>query len=757
VDTVSLRDLGSFLVGGRSSASRSTVETTTTGSVRGRTPCDEIRPVLQHLDRLLAKAVSAATAAYGPEAAGDLYRGLYVGTSEVGRLLARQPLVPPLGEHLSRVGEAAPALAHGRRFGRLGQAFGLTAFDLDILVIGLAPELDLRYERLYAFLQDDVSRRRPGVDLVLNLLCSNAEAKITRRAHFAADAPLRRHRLVHLVAEPAHVEPPLLSQSLKIDEQIIAFLVGQRSLDYRLAAFCRRVVPEHDLDGCSLEPETGRALEAMIVEAREAHRPLCLYFHGPEGAGKQATGAALAAAAGVPLVVADLSVALQCGADLDHGLPALVRQAELDGAVLYVRGLDELRGGDRHFDWRRLLREVAAAPGITILSAARRWVPVPGGPAGILVVDFAPPSPERRVHLWARRLEERGFELPGPGLKAVAERFRLTPSQIDDAAATASNRALWRAAARGAPRSEAALSADDLGGAARPHGGHELASLAQKIEAVYSWEDLVLPDDALAQLREICGRVAHRHRVLHEWQFGRKLPYGRGVSALFSGPSGTGKTMAAEIVAHEIDLDLYRIDLAQVVSKYIGETEKNLERVFSAAERTNAVLFFDEADALFGKRSEVRDAHDRYANIEIAYLLQRIERYEGLSILATNLRQNLDEAFLRRLQFIVDFPFPDDALRLRIWRGAWPPGAPVGPGVDLPLLARALRLTGGSIRNITLSAAYLAAADGGSITMDHVLSATRREMQKMGERMREEDLAPRRDDPGVPGSLADRD
>jgi SpoVK/Ycf46/Vps4 family AAA+-type ATPase len=280
----------------------------------------------------------------------------------------------------------------------------------------------------------------------------------------------------------------------------------------------------------------------------------------------------------------------------------------------------------------------------------------------------------------------------------------------------------------------------DAFAAARPHSGHDLAWLALKVEAVYAWDDIVLPPDALEQLREVCRRMVHRHRVLEEWGFGRKLPYGRGVNALFSGPSGTGKTMAAEIIASELALDLYRIDLSQVVSKYIGETERNLEQVFTAAERTNAVLFFDEADALFGKRSEVRDAHDRYANIEIAYLLQRVEHYEGLAILATNLRQNLDDAFLRRLQFIVEFPFPDEADRLRIWRGAWPPGAPLGHDVDLPLLARRLRLTGGSIRNITLAAAFLAAAEGRPVGMAHVLRATRREMEKMGQKAREDDL-----------------
>jgi SpoVK/Ycf46/Vps4 family AAA+-type ATPase len=222
-----------------------------------------------------------------------------------------------------------------------------------------------------------------------------------------------------------------------------------------------------------------------------------------------------------------------------------------------------------------------------------------------------------------------------------------------------------------------------------------------------------------------------RERVLGDWGFGTKLSRGRGTTALFAGPPGTGKTTAAEVVAGDLGLDLFTIDLSAVVSKYIGETEKNLERIFSAAEDTDAILFFDEADALFGKRSDVREAHDRYANIEVAYLLQRMEQYEGIAILATSLRQHLDDAFTRRLAFVVDFPFPGDAERRRIWELTLA-GAPLAAGADLDLLARGFRLSGGSIRNAALQAAFLAAGDGTPVGMPHLLDAVRRELRKMG-------------------------
>jgi SpoVK/Ycf46/Vps4 family AAA+-type ATPase len=308
-------------------------------------------------------------------------------------------------------------------------------------------------------------------------------------------------------------------------------------------------------------------------------------------------------------------------------------------------------------------------------------------------------------------------------LDQLAGQFEFNAAQIRDAVASGMDRA--RSSGR-------ALSAEDLFLAARQHSNPNLAGLAQKISPRYAWEDIVLPEDQRAMLREIVATVRGRPKVLDDWGLGRKLVPSRGVTILFSGPPGTGKTMAAEILAGELGLDLYKIDLSSVVSKYIGETEKNLERIFRQAAASNAILFFDEADALFGKRSEVRDSHDRYANIEISYLLQRMETYQGLTILATNLRANLDEAFTRRLQFAVDFPFPEEGDRLRIWQTLFPPEVPRAEDLDFKTLARRFKLAGGSIRNVIVAASYLAASDGGVVTMDHLLHGTRRELQKLG-------------------------
>jgi SpoVK/Ycf46/Vps4 family AAA+-type ATPase len=272
----------------------------------------------------------------------------------------------------------------------------------------------------------------------------------------------------------------------------------------------------------------------------------------------------------------------------------------------------------------------------------------------------------------------------------------------------------------------------DLYTASRLHSNRNLAQLAQKITPHYTWEDIVLPADPIEQLQEICERVKYRGRVLAEWGFQHKLAMGKGTNALFAGPPGTGKTMAADIIAHDLGLDLYKIDLSTVVSKYIGETEKNLSRIFDEAETSNAILFFDEADALFGKRTEVRDSHDRYANLEISYLLQKMEEYEGVVILATNLHKNMDDAFRRRMHFIIEFPFPDAPDRRRIWQNIWPANSPLAPELDFDFIAERVVVAGGNIRNIALAAAFLAAADGQTVTMPHLIKATQREYQKMG-------------------------
>ncbi|MBN1138224.1 MAG: ATP-binding protein [Anaerolineae bacterium] len=619
-------------------------------------------------------------------------------------------------------------------------AYDLLPFDLDTILIALAPELDLRYERLYAYLQDDVSRKRPSVDLVLNLLSASADEKLVRRSHFAATAPLVSHRLVHLVPDPHQAHTPLLAQSLKLDDQIVRLLLGKPQLDARLAAFSHLVEPWSLLDELPVSADVHTALADAIHQVEDGDL-MRLYFHGPPGAGKRWAAEALAAELGMSLLAADLTQALKAPEDFDLILCLILREAWFCDAVLYLSGLDRLRTEDLGAQYDRLLEEVAADGGVTILAGIQPWTPSARRVTGVVPVFFSAPTvPERRSY-WELRLAEAGIDVAPADLDDLASRFRLTPGQIDEAVALAAQRT-WVGQA-GGRRQAASRGKDTIGrlfDAARAQAGHDLMALATKIDPVYVLDDIVLPDDSLDQLDEICQRVRQRHRVFHEWGFDRKLSMGKGINALFAGASGTGKTMAAEILANVLGLDLYKIDLSGVVSKYIGETEKNLDRIFDAAEDANAILLFDEADALFGKRSEVRDSHDRYANIEISYLLQKMEEYDGITILSTNMRQNLDDAFVRRMAFSVHFPFPDEESRQRIWQGIWPSHALLADGVDLDWLALEFRLAGGNIKNIALAAAFMAAEENSQITMGHILRAVRREYQKMGKTLTQAEM-----------------
>jgi SpoVK/Ycf46/Vps4 family AAA+-type ATPase len=340
------------------------------------------------------------------------------------------------------------------------------------------------------------------------------------------------------------------------------------------------------------------------------------------------------------------------------------------------------------------------------------------------------PAAPQRARLWDDALDG---DASGFDLAAATAQYRLNPEQVWRAAEAA--RLLARASGE-------TLAAKHVQAAARGQNGAGLERLARRITPHMSWDDLVLPSSAIVQLREIVARIRHRDRVLREWGMGNRSSKGHGVKVLFSGDSGTGKTISAEVVAHVLGLDLYVIDLSTVVDKYIGETEKHLDRIFTEADRVNGVLLFDEADAIFGKRSDVKDAHDRHANVEVAYLLQRMEQFEGLAILTTNLRANIDEAFLRRLDAIVDFSLPDEDDRRRLWDKHLSAGVPRHDDVDLSFLARSFKLSGGNISNIAFSAAYLAAAEDRAVAMPDLVRATEREYRKLGHLCLETEFGP---------------
>lgn len=682
-------------------------------------------PALQRLDHILGQAV--ANMQSGEPNAAPALRGLYIDEEEVVKLLARAPLQSSFEQSSVPVDQVA-SLADEAPLGKIIKAFALSAFDVDLVILALAPELDLRYERLYGFLQDDITRKHPSVELAVNLFCATAEEKVQRRAHFDSSSPLIQHGILHLLADPNQVSPPLLAHYLKLDGQIVRFLLGHSGLEPRLSAFCEFIEAGQNSEKLPLVDELAAVLH--ILTKPDENQSLRLYFQGAPDAGKRKATRVLANASGLSLLVCDVGRILEAS-DFDARLNCVFREANLRGSLLYLCGADVLRADNRSHQRDALQKKVAGHPGAIILAGNQPWTARSTGFA-VQTIRFGVLDLEQRRAEWETRLRRIGAQVQDHELDALASRFRLTTTQIEAAVLDAQHGLRWRPGRSLVTADASSLKLEDLYAAARAECGHQLASLARRIEPRHGWDDIVLPPDQVGQLREICFQVAYRHVVYNAWGFDRKLTLGKGLNILFFGAPGTGKTMAAEVIAYELRLDLYRIDLSQVISKYIGETEKNLDRIFEAAENSNAILFFDEADALFGKRSEVRDSHDRYANIEISYLLQKMEEYQGVSVLATNLRQNLDDAFVRRLQVIVEFPFPDEEYRHRIWRKAFPSEAPLGDDVRFERLARDVRLAGGNIKNMALSAAFLAAADGHTIHMSHLAQAARREHQKLG-------------------------
>jgi ATPase family associated with various cellular activities (AAA) len=585
----------------------------------------------------------------------------------------------------------------------LAARFGLSCFERDVLLLCLAAELDPSFERLYAYVQDDATRRFVTPQLALELLATSPDFAGWNRPSLLPGGALRHWRL--LTAEPAGSG---LHHALRIDERMVAYLLGSNQLDER----CYRLVR---LPSVGLVPPSQRQLAGQLGEwlGAASNRLALLNLVGPPDSGRSAIAAAACQDAAITLVVLNGQTLYSAGAERPELLGLLEREANLVGLVLYI-DLDEWKREEA----RILLSELECCA-LRLIVASRERVT---SEREQLAVPVSRPGSPEQSDLWRLALAHCAGPWNGE-IDALVEQFDFGPRAIARTVAMAENTAGLRAAENGA------VGFADLWQGCCEQTAGQLENLAQRVEPCFDWDDIVVPAGVLHQLKEIASQVAHRHLVYQTWGFAKKLNRGRGISALFSGPSGVGKTMAAEVLAHHLKLDLFRIDLSRVVSKYIGETEKNLRCVFDAAERSGAILFFDEADALFGKRSEVKDSHDRYANIEVNYLLQRMEEYRGLAILATNMKAALDSAFMRRLRFIVEFPFPDAVQRRELWSKVFPPTAAVD-GLDFAALSR-LEITGGNVRNIAVNAAFLAAGEGRTIAMDHVMRAARREYTKI--------------------------
>lgn len=583
----------------------------------------------------------------------------------------------------------------------LRTTFHLSPFECSVLLLCAAMELDARVARLCATLHGDPQRAYPTFSLALAVLPDPHWNALT------PTGPLRHWQLIEVGTGAALTLSPL-----RIDERILHYLAGVRHLDARLTALIDPLTPPGDL-----VPSHQAAAKRITTAWHQAPSGMPLptvQLCGHDTTGKRGIAAATCAALSLRLFILPADVMPVSPGDLDTLARLWERETALGGSALLL-DCEELDATDslRVSAVTRLIERL----GGPLIIASRSRLRTRQRPA--IILDVAYPGMGEQSALWSAALGEIAPRLNGQVDTLVAQ-FSLSATEI--ASASTVIRGEWNAEDGDRIR-------EALWEASRVQSRARLDDLAQRIESPATWDDLVLPEAQREILREIAIHVRQRTKVYQHWGFAGKGARGLGISALFAGASGTGKTMAAEVLANELRLDLYRIDLSSVVSKYIGETEKNLRRLFDAAEAGGAILLFDEADALFGKRSEVKDSHDRYANIEVSYLLQRMESYRGLAILTTNLKSALDTAFLRRIRFVVQFPFPDAVQRAEIWRRVFPPATPT-EGLNVEALAR-LSVAGGNIRNIALNAAFLAADADEPVRPSHLLNAARAEYAKL--------------------------
>jgi hypothetical protein len=607
---------------------------------------------------------------------------------------------PPSVSELAEQDAADSALAY------LCARLDLTAFERAILVLCAGVELDGSMSALCGAAQGKAGFPYPTFGLALAALPA---------AHWSAlapDRPLRRWRLVEIIASPG---TPITASPLRIDERILHFLTGLQQPDERLTGLIESVRADIPL----LPSQVACAQQFVSAWSRDERPMAVMQLCGDDPLSKRAIVAAACEALGLGVIALTAESIPPGNTELAPLLRLLERECLLTTSALYVDA-DAVDPGDAGAaaPTSRLLERIEAPVAV---GSRERWRTLR---RDVLTLDVERPPHDEQRALWVATLGDRAAPMNG--------RVEELTAQFD----------LGAHAIRAVARESTALGGElgeRLWDASRAQARPRLEPLAQRIESSVGWYDLILPAAQLDTLHEIVTHVRQRRKVYDEWGFGGTGARGLGVSALFAGASGTGKTLAAEVLANELRLDLYRIDLSRVVDKYIGETEKNLRRIFDAAEGGGTILLFDEADALFGKRSEVKDSHDRYANIEVSYLLQRMESYRGLAILTTNLKSALDTAFLRRIRFVVQFPFPDERQRTAIWRRAFPAATP-RRGVDVRRLAQ-LNVAGGNIRNIALNAAFLAADAGEPVRMKHLLRATRSECAKIETTLSDTELA----------------
>jgi hypothetical protein len=706
---------------------------------------------LARLDLCLHRQVLRLRARY--QLSLDEFRGLYVSDAQVDTLV-RDWQEEKGGADFAELDKRVATLRRQNWSGAAADSpwqhivgeFGLSTFEVDTILLAFAPQVDLKYEVIYAYLNNDVSRKWPTLDLALQLFGAGRDDRIHLYPALQHYSVLFHRGLLQPLPETTE-KASWLAQGFALNYSLTQFLLGLDALDARISQFLKPISAPVEWNAIAVPSQVRTPLRNVpnLIRSVPNHSAI-IFFTGPSAAEKRPAAQAICHDLRLRLLHLDLEAAKDARTPIRTLAQITALERSLRPCALFLTNADSLSDSDPNTAaqaWR-LLSCFTESRGPVFVAANHSEQEIAAVchrhfhhrelMRSCATMDFPKLEYMDRRAAWETALAHANSKLASSATEDLAARFVFTHAEIASTIRSAQNRLVLRRlpeeTSPAAPPQP--LGESDLLAAARAQCGHELGQLAPKVSLAHAWSDLVLPEGTLRQVREAADAIRNQHLVYLTWGFGQRLALARGLKILFAGASGTGKSMTASVIARDLSLDLYKIDLSAVVSKYIGETEKNLDRIFRAAQSSNAILFFDEADALFGKRSEVSDAHDRYANIEVAYLLQKMEEHDGAVILASNLSHNIDEAFTRRLHYVIEFPLPAEMQRHQIWRGMFPPDAPLADDVDFTFLARQFPVSGGDIKNVVLAAAFLAAQNGHRINMAHLIDAMRQQIIKSG-------------------------
>ncbi len=605
---------------------------------------------------------------------------------------------------------------------KLKNFYQLNDSQLEILIFCLSIQLNPDYVRTIRVLTENSMNSYPTIDLLNSVVYHSCKESYENKL-FVINKLITNCLLE--VASAKNNEPVIGNEQIRVPNRIVNFILGNNSIANEITSFV-----EISKNSSVIITNDKYDILTHLVQKKKAEieinkTNMVVHLEGNQGSEKETSAKEICKKLTIPLLIIDVEQALESSLSLSKIMQLLYRESILTNCALYFKGIECLYDEDATASLLEFKSEIKKNPYLIFLSSREPLV---------ISKDFATkkffhfkftlPNYKKRKELWNHFIGNQYQLSSEVDINIIANKYQLNAGQIKNALKDAYNLSLLKEGKN--------INIEDLTTACKAQSHHKLNELAQKIIHFQSWDELILPENEIKQLHEIINYFNHKHIVYEQWGYGKKSPLGKGLNILFFGQSGTGKTMAAGVIAKELQLDLYKIDLSTIVSKYIGETEKNLNKIFTEAQTSNAILFFDEADALFGARSDVKDAHDRYANIEVGYLLQKMEEYTGIAILATNMKDNMDDAFIRRMHSIVEFYYPDEKHRYKIWKKAFTSKTPMKNDVDLAFMAKQFHLSGGNIRNIALFAGFYAASNGGQVTMEHLIYSTKREFEKMG-------------------------